>query len=152
MRTIIRPLALYCTFFICLMAFLGVEFGCTSSTCRDPQHASDPSCVAQRVLLDCTGGNVQAAVDQYGPTVKDIFDHGKKSDGSIDYDLIGGDLEAAAIKYGGCVVSHVFSQIIFAKSVTATGASQAAAAKDAFEKLRAREWPTTKFHTASGDL
>jgi hypothetical protein len=133
-----------------------VASSCSGVDCKDPANAASASCTAQRVLEDCTASTWTDAILKYGPQVADII-HGAKHnpDGSVDWSSIDGPLVTAVGTFGQCVVADVFGKIIFSKSVVVgSGASTItpAAARQAFEDLRAKHFPTKSFKTAGGTL
>lgn len=127
---------------------------CGGVNCKDPAHASDAVCVAQRVVADCTGVDIQGSITQWGPAILDAIGKARKPDGSID----ASSLETVALQYGGCAVSEVFSKLIFSKlAVAGSGAGappaiDPATAKTTYESLRAKMWPSATFKTSGGTL
>lgn len=159
---IVKPALLY---ILVIGLAIMYAFACGGVDCKDPKNASSAACVTQTAVVECAGGDLTGAIAQYTPAVETIVSHGLNPDGSINYSAIETDLITAVAKYGWCVVSNVFDHYIHpAVPPAGSGSGSAmlakagppaptpAAAKDAFERLRAKVSPTLKFHTPSGNL
>lgn len=123
--------------------------------CKDPKNAGSATCIAEGAVVSCVGGDVTQAVIDHGPEVRDAILAGvDKQDGSIHYDAIESNLIGLAVKYGSCVVAKIFQDFIVSKLATAVPgeyrAPTPAAAKDAFEKFRAKQAPGKKFEVSPG--
>ena len=163
MRNIVAPLSFFLfTFLFCILAVTAPSSCGGSVNCNDPAHALDATCVAQNILVECAGSDVAGVITQYTPTVDDIIQKGLQPDGSINWSLIETDLISAVARYGWCVVSAVFDHYMNPAPTVGSGSAVAAvaggtakhptpaAAKDAFNKLRAKLWPQARFKTSSG--
>lgn len=144
--------------FLFLVVFL-VSISATSCgvDCKDPKNAGSASCLAEGAVVSCIGGDVTQAVIDHGPEVRDAILAGvDKADGSLHYDAIESNLISLALKYGGCVVAKIFHDFIASKMAPAVAgeykAPTPAAAKQAFEKLRDKQFPGKKFQLPSGDV
>ncbi len=143
---IVAPLAMYLVVIGLCIASILIAPSCSSVNCKDPANASNATCVTGKILADCTGASIQSAVTTYGPAIEDaIRNH---DDAALELD---------AIRWGGCVVSEVFSKFVFSKMAMPAGSGSSstvtpADARERFDRLRAKMWPTTTFKTDGGSL
>lgn len=155
MRTIAPVLLYFTTFLLCIG--LAVVPSCGAVTdCKKPENATSAKCSTINGSVECAGSDFEGAVSKFGPVVEDIIHGGLKPDGSVDYSSIESKLIDAGYKYGGCVLSYVFSNYIFNKHAPAPGQPVTAPtpdeAKATFAKLRANLWPGMQFKTPAGVL
>lgn len=153
-KRIVAPALLF--MFVTLACIVSAAaLSCSGVDCKDPKNAGSAGCVIEKAVVDCTGGDVTAAVAKYGPVVTDIVKSApRKTDGSIDWGSIASKIEQAAKDYGVCVVASVFSHYVLGK-VTAeqgSGAINKDDAKAGFDQLRNQLWPGKTFKTPDGTL
>lgn len=118
--------------------------GCVSDKCKDPANATDPACVAENVLADCTGSDVASVLSSAEPIIAKHIQDGVNPDGSINYNAIEADLVQDVIKFGECAVTDAWTKFFTpaAKLELASGATPTKrptpdAAKAAYAKFRA---------------
>lgn len=145
----------FLTFLFCVL-IIAIPVSCSGTDCKDPKNATSAACVAKEAAVTCTGGDVTGAITKYTPAVESIIQSGLNPDGSVNWDSILGKLEKAAIDFGQCVVADVFGKYVFSKAAPVPGkpATQpsSAAAREGFDKLRAKIAPGKTFETSSGTL
>lgn len=83
---------------------------CVSDHCKDPANATEPACVAENVIADCTGSDVQTVIHNAEPIIAQHIENGIGPDGTLNYSAIEADLVADVIKFGECAVSDVWSK------------------------------------------
>ena len=120
--------------------------------CKDPANASTAECS----VIDCTKGELPQVISEVGPLVGHIIEQHAQPDGKIDWTAIESKLASLGSTYGACILGSLLKQQEAPKGVMATKARIAPAdLRAGFEHARTSLWhlpPTTKIHTANGDL
>lgn len=133
--------------------------GCVSDRCKDPANATDPSCIAENVIADCTGSDVESVLTAAEPIILAHIQHGVNPDGTINYAAIESDLVQDVIKFGECAVTDVWTRFFSSSKpmvAAGSGATQPRptpeAAKASFDKFRATHFTKNKVKTSAGVL
>jgi|SRR5271154_149685 len=161
MRNYLGPILLY-TFITGICVALAAVPSCSSVNCADPNNARNATCIAEQALTDCTGLDVTSVTAPASTTVRGHIEGARALDGTINWSSIETQLENDVIKFGGCVLANVFSDLIYGVPTSGSGSAVAgpgsaaplptAGAQAEFTRLRAKIFPGRTFKTAGGVL
>lgn len=152
-----RAILLFCAVIgICLYIPLT---SCVSDHCKDPANAHETACIAENVVADCTGSDVQAVITNAEPVIAQHIQNGIGSDGTLNYSAIEADLVSDLIKFGECAITDAWSKFFQSPAPVGAGEKVAArkfvkpdSAKAAFDTFRAKHFGKNKLKTSSGTV